>query len=283
LAFEVTEAPGVLLSGEIDLYREICCAMGSAASLEYYRTSVRASGSAWSSEDLARFYPALHRIPLQVELVPSCRFLHFGSTRQLIESGQALQGEGAPAHLSVNNYVSPTALVDAPESWVEGCRIRADVHLPGQNVLTGVDVDEPLSLSPGACLEVLRGSKQDGTETWFVRCYGVGDTFKRGSQFCGKPLEDWLKMAGLAQDDGWPCASGPDGRNLWNARLFPAVRSPGDYLRWLWMHTPESATSSEIAAFHEAERYSSADIAAMADLETFHSRRLEIWKMSKML
>jgi hypothetical protein len=267
------------LSRTIDLYREICCAMGSAASLEHYLGSVRASGSAWSEEELARVYPVLNRIPLHVELVPSCRFLHFGSTHQLIESGQALvAGEGAGRVLSVNNCVVSTARMDARDSWVEGCRIRADLQLAGQNVLAGVDVDAPLSLPHGACLEVLRGRSRGGTDVWFVRCYGIGDTFKQGSRFCGRPIADWIRTVGLTDDEIWPDARDGAERSLWTARVFPAESLAGNYRRWLWMYTPEAATARELQAFRGADRYSAAEIAFLADQGVFHSRRLETWK-----
>jgi fucokinase len=272
-AFEVAETPAALLGGEIDLFREICCAMGSASTPEHYLSSVRASGSSWSEERLARLFPLLNRIPLHVELVPSCRFLHFGSTRQLIESGKALLGEAAPAVLAVNDRIATAARVRGRDAWVEGCRIRADLELAGQNVLTGVDVDAPLSLPLGASLEVLRGRSRAGADVWFVRCYGVGDTFKRGSEFCGRPLEEWLRAAGLTDEDAWPEAGD---RGLWTARVFPAETGAGGYRRWLWMYAPEAATTQELAAFRSADRYSAAELAFQADQAAFHSRRLEM-------
>jgi hypothetical protein len=161
---------------------------------------------------------------------------------------------------------------------VEGCRISADLQLAGQNVLTGVDVDAPLSLPPGACLEVLRGRSRAGADAWFVRCYGVRDTFKRGSQFCGRPLADWLKAAHLTDDVVWPDPRDAAERSLWTARIFPAESPAGDYRRWLWMYTPEAATTEELRALRGTDRYSAAEIALLADQAAFHSRRLEIWK-----
>jgi hypothetical protein len=110
------------LAGGIDLYREVCCALGSAATLEHYLDSVRASGSSWTDAALSRVFPALNRIPLYVQLVPACRFLHFGSTRQLIESGLALVAEDHAAEtastvLAVNSRIAPPARVHGRDSW----------------------------------------------------------------------------------------------------------------------------------------------------------------------
>lgn len=282
-AFGVTEtrdARRLLLPGGIDLYREICCALGSGATLEHYVHSVRSSGSDWTEEALSRVYPALNRVPLYVQLVPSCRFLHFGSTRQLIESGLALVQEDLGREpystvLAVNSTVAPPARVHGRDSWMEACRIAADVQLPGWNVLVGVDVDAPLSLPPAACLEVLAGRNRAGDDVWFVRCYGVRDTFKDGL-FCGRPLADWLRSAGLDADDVWPGVRDAAGGSLWNARVFPAEPSPANFRRWLWMYAPESATAQELRAFRSADRYSAAEIAVLANQAAFHSRRLEL-------
>ena len=91
------QARARILDLGLDLYREICCALGSDASLESYVEGARASGSKWPSETLAAAFPHLRALPFAVELVPECRFLHFGSTRQLVESGLALvtEDEGA--------------------------------------------------------------------------------------------------------------------------------------------------------------------------------------------
>jgi fucokinase len=270
-------------AGGIDLYREVCCALGSAATLEHYLASVRSSGSNWEAGALSRVFPALNRIPLHVQLVPACRFLHFGSTRQLIESGLALVAEDlasepASTVVVVNSSIDTPARLLGLDSWVEACRIAADVQLAGQNVLVGVDVDAPLSLAPGACLEVLPGRNRAGAGVSFVRCYGVRDTFKGNAQFCGRPIRDWLRGAGLDAAEIWPDVSDPAGRTLWNARVFPAEPAPSRYRRWLWMFAPESATEEELRAFRTADRYSAAEIAFLADQTAFHSRRLEIWK-----
>jgi fucokinase len=275
-----------ILEHGLDLYCEICCALGSDATLEHYTRSVRASGSNWSEDMLARVFPALQGIPFHVQLVPACRFLHFGSTRQLIESGLALVAEdqGRPpssALLVVNSAISEQGRVSGSHSWVEGCRVDSRLELSGQNVIAGVDVDVPLSLPPQACLEVLRGRNRCGENVWFVRCYGVCDTFKRslleGGRFCGRPLLSWLAATGVHPDEVWPGAGDPAERSLWNARVFPAVRESSGFRHWLWMYAPESASAAELGAFRSADRYSAAEIALLTDQAAFHKRRAKIW------
>ena len=276
------EARQRMLDDGIDLYREICCALGSAATPDQYVSSARSSGSRWTDEALGRLFPVLNRVPLHVQIVPSCRFLHFGSTRQLVESGLTLVAEdrGAPPSptvLAVNCRIAPPARIRGCQSWLEACRIEADVDLPGGNVLVGLDVDAPLALPGGACLEVLPGRNRAREDVWFVRCYGIRDTFKNGL-FCGCALLDWLRVVGVDAEEVWPGVSDSAERALWNARIFPAERSATGFRRWLWMYAPESASAQELQAFGAADRYSAADIALLANQEAFHSRRLDIWR-----
>ena len=150
---------------------------------------------------LGALYPALRRIPFYVELLPSCHFLHFGSTRQLVESGLALiDGDGIAAPedgtLVVNSLVGGKGSISGGHSWVEGCRISAPLDLAGANVVIGLDVNDRFHLPREACLDVLSGTGRRNEPVWFVRCYGLRDTFKdpvqRGALFCGLPLAEWL-------------------------------------------------------------------------------------------
>jgi fucokinase len=273
------EARERILRYGLDLYREICCAMGSAATVESYIRSARGSGSMWSGEMLAAVYPFLHAIPFHVQLVPDSSFLHFGSTRQLVESGLALVQQ-AHGTLAINNSMAGGATIAGDDSWVEGCRLRAPLELAGWNVVVGVDVDQPLRLPREACLDVLGGRDRRGATVWFVRCYGIRDQFKdsilQGGRFCGRPLLEWISAVGVTPDEVWPDRQDASERSLWNARVFPAEQAAGGFRRWLWMYAPESAGEAEKRAFISAQRYSAAEIAVLADQDAFHQRRIEI-------
>jgi galactokinase/mevalonate kinase-like predicted kinase len=259
----------------LDLYREICCALGSEATPENYIAGARASGSKWDGAVLEGLFPALHEIPSRVEVLPRCRFLHFGSTRQLVQSGRALLAEDrspqtSDSSLCVNSLVTGAGAVSGADSWVEGCRITAPLTLGGQNVVVGLDVSAALALPRGACLEVLAS----GDGRWFVRCYGVHDTFKDAGEkatFCGHRLSAWLAAVGVA-----PGSVGPADGSLWDARVFPAVTSPEAYRDWLWMFDVDSATAAQKQAWIDAPRYSAAEIAVLTDQAAFHDRRLTI-------
>jgi fucokinase len=249
--FSTPSAQNAITSYGIDLYREICCALGSEATFEHYRFAARASGSPIDDALLTELYRGLRNIPLSLQTLSRCDFLHFGSSRQLISSGIALVP--SPGNrLLVNSEVSGAGRVDGTDCWVEGCRVRAPLTLHGRNVIVGGDVEEPFKLPGGGCLDVSYGSGK-----WFIRYYGIDDTFK-SANFRGKLLPDWLQ-------DGE--------RILWDAPIFPAETDPRAYRKWLWMLDMEHATSDQKRQLLAADRYSSAQIALLVDHAAFHARR----------
>ena len=274
-----------LLSSGIDLYVEICCALGAETEPEDYVRAAHSAGSKWSVEALVEIYSKLHQIPFHVCMVPECEFLHFGSTRQLIESGLELIRRDSGSLPSNSAIVLNTAAggsdLQGSNFWVEGCQIAAPLHLQGGNVVVGVQVSSPTTLPFGACLDVLQGRSRSGRSVWFVRCYGIGDSFKSatgpGATFCGIPVLSWLELAGFCADDVWTEGEIEKDRNLWSAKMFPGVSEASDYREWLWMFTPSRATEALKKAFYQADRYSMAEMAVRADQSAFYSARLAIW------
>jgi hypothetical protein len=281
-AFRTGPARAAILSHGIDLYREICCALGTGATLAHYVKTARSSKSALGEGVLESLFAELRPIPLHVRVLDRCSFLHFGSTRQLISSGLELltQDLGAPPPttiLDINNDVQAGGGIVGQSVWVEGCRLRAPLLLGGRNVVVGVDVLDPLELPPGACLDVSSGLDRKGGAVCFIRCCGVDDTFKRslaeGATFCGEPLAEWLREVGAPVSSIWDDQTPEQERTLWNARVFPAEEECGAFRRWLWMFDVAGATPEQKAGFLSADRYSSTDIAVRADQAAFHARR----------
>ena len=281
-AFQTPPARAAILSHGIDLYREICCALGTGATLAHYVKTARSSKSALGEGVLESLFAELRPIPLNVRILDRCSFLHFGSTSQLISSGLELltQDLGAPPPttiLDINNDVQAGGGIVGQSVWVEGCRLRAPLLLGGRNVVVGVDVLDPLELPPGACLDVSSGLDRKGGAVCFIRCCGVDDTFKRslaeGATFCGEPLAEWLREVGAPVSSIWDDQTPEQERTLWNARVFPAEEECGAFRRWLWMFDVAGATPEQKAGFLSADRYSSTDIAVRADQAAFHARR----------
>ena len=275
----------IVLAHGIDLYREICCTLGTNTTFEDYLRTVRSSGSKLEEPMLAKLFEELHTIPFHLQMLSQCRFLHFGSTSQLISSGLELitRDKGAAPSgtiLAIGTATHDGAAIDGAESWVEGCRLRAPLHLVRCNVVVGVDVSEPFELPAGACLDLSPGVNRDGRKTWFIRYYGIHDTFKNSvtgtATFCGKPLAAWLRAAGAADSDIWTSDTPEAERTLWNARIFPAESEHKQYRRWRWMLDIDHATAEQKSSFLAADRYSSAEIAVRVDQDAFHQRRAAI-------
>jgi fucokinase len=275
----------IALTHGIDLYREICCALGTDTTLEDYLRGVRSSGSKLAEPVLARLFEELRTIPFHVRMLRQCSFLHFGSTSQLITSGLELirHDTGAAPYctiLSIGCATHGGGALDGADAWVEGCRLHAPVHLARRNVVVGIDVSEPLELPTGACLDLSPGMNREGRPVWFIRYYGIDDTFKHsvagGATFCGKPLVAWLRAAGATEAEIWSGDTPEAERTLWNARVSPSESEHAAYRHWRWMLDIDRASPEQKRAFLAADRYSSAEIAVRVDHDAFHSRRAAI-------
>jgi len=110
-----------------------------------------------------------------------------------------------------------------------------------------------------------------------VRLYGIDDKFKdsveRGATICNIPVTDWLKAVGASNEDVWHKGLPDYKKNIWNARIFPAVSSRQDYRKWLWMFDPAKSSNREKQAWATAERYSLEEIANLVDHGNFYKRR----------
>jgi hypothetical protein len=110
----------------------------------------------------------------------------------------------------------------------------------------------------------------------------VRDSFKvpieKGAVFCGRPILDWIATpAPSPKTSGLTPTTRPE-RSLWNARVFPAERSPSGYRDWLWMYAPKAAAAAQKQAYLASRRYSATEIAWLADQTAFHARRLAFCK-----
>ncbi|HID23848.1 MAG TPA: hypothetical protein EYP14_15820, partial [Planctomycetaceae bacterium] len=219
-----------------DFYREFCCALGRETSAEDYVGSVRRSGSEWPTDVLERLYRTLRLFPFHAHVLSPCRFLHFGTTRQLVASAsELLQDANGLASRRQLVVMNSRIRRDAPRlngkhAWLDSCQVNADVVFVGDNVVVGLDVERPVRLEQGQCVAVLPGRTRDGRPARFVLCYGSADQFKRtigeGATFCNRPVLAWLGDIGADLTEAWPNAQPSDDLNLWHARLFPALTSP---------------------------------------------------------
>jgi fucokinase len=266
----------------LDIFREIACAFGADTAFEDYVAAARTAGSPWDETRLGRAFRRLRGIGFTLSLVPRCRFLHFGTSRELIGSGNALRRRDKTARagdsvVALDNVIERGGRIAGRDAWVEGCRIGAKLTVAGRNVVVGLDIAAPVAFPPNGALDSLRGTDRRGGRVWFVRPYGVDDVFhrpaERGGRLAGLALGDWLDALGANPEDVWDASVPPEDRQVWNGRFFPAAKRPDGWRAWMWMLAPRAATEARKRAWREADRYSFAEMAALADQTAFHARR----------
>ena len=287
------------LTHGLDFYREIACAMGEQAEWQFYREQVRAAGSTVPEGTLRLIFDCISSTPFRVRLVPQCRFLHFGTSWSVIESGRDLLLESSPepipAQPVIVNSVLRNGRVTGGIAWVEGCRImNCEVALEGENLLTGADLAGSLRLKRSIALDVAPAKEIGGDSpsagARFLRIYGVSDTFK-GSQaqgnvtYLNRPIEDWLSLMDTDADALWPGDIRAEERSLWNARVFPLLHDDEEVYQWLWMQEPESATCEQRKRWLAGPRFSLAQMADLVDhaAETARRRNIRMEVMSQSL
>ena len=272
----------------LDFYREVCCALGSEATFEEYAPAVARAGSALDRQELTTVFDALAGMPFGLCLLPRCGFLHFGTTRQLISSGNDLlsidrRSSYHEACLSINNTLGENGAIRGRNSWVEGCRIDAALTLGGENAVIGVDVTMPVALPPRAALDVLAGRTRRGAPAFFVRGYASHDVLHKcaetGGTLAGLPLSEWLTALGAHATDVWDASVPPAARCVWNGRFFPAAEKTEDHRAWLFLLDPRTVDDNQRRAWHAADRYSFEEMLQLADLAAFHRRR--VWHRAK--
>lgn len=267
----------------LDLYREVCCAMGSDTNVQQYITSMEKSGSQIQRSSLDHIYKTMSDARFNVQTLSKCDFLHFGTIHQVIKSAMRLaqKDEGTmpkDSILSVNNSISDEEYVRGRSAWLEGCSIEASIDLGGENALVGVDIDKPIVIPKKACIDVIKGISPTGDSVSFVRVYGIHDRIKdsvgESITFCNLSIEEWMAGMDVNEADLWDDELSSEERSIWNARVFPAVENPRDFKEWLWMFDPRKATGEQRLAWHNRKKYSFKDIARLVDQEEFYTRRM---------
>ena len=269
----------------LDIYREICCALGKDVRNSDYLNEVKGAGSGIDDLALRSIYHGLRAIPFHVHVVPRLRFFHFGTLQDLIKSGMTLinaeiRDTGKDKIVVVNSRVCGQGSISGKNAWVEGCRIEAPLALAGDNVVVGLDIATPFALPRGGCLDVIKGEGRDGRQGWYLRAYSMDDKFhvgpEKGARLCGLPVLKWLEAIGASPTDVWGARLLAEERTVWNGRFFPIIRENCAHQKWIWLLDPGNARACQKEDWLTTDRYSLEEIALRADLDYFHSRRTKI-------
>ena len=255
---------------------------GAPAPFELYSGLGLALGTSPTRPD-----PVFADLTSAVVSLPAPEFLHFGTSRQLIESISELQNrEPNPGlHPSAAYFAFPnqhlqnsrvTVAIRREENshlWIENSVISAGWKLAREHVLTGVpDNDWSLTLEPGVCLDFV----PVGNESWAVRSHGMDDRFAgpwdaSETLWFGRPAADWFQARGID-----PAEAGlTPGTDLQRAPLFPVLapdQLDGAFLEWLFARAPRPEPL-HARRWVEATRYSAARLQAEIDLDRLYDQR----------
>ncbi|MFN0196566.1 MAG: L-fucokinase [Planctomycetaceae bacterium] len=297
-----------------DLYREILCAFGEETTFADYSKSVRAAGNRWSDNALKQFFDYLHPVSFRVIDQATIHFQHWGTTSQIIENGSlqtSSQESGAEndthhaqrilnclQHMASMNCVIAESAIGSNERnnllsqlkrreiWIEGCLLESlNLLVEGENLLVGVDIQSSLELPRGACVDAIPlDLKHRGLDSqdrrWIVRWCKRDDQWGATSVdkavFCGRPLLEWSQLVGANTNDLWPDELAETDKSIWNARIFPVINRPVEFIHWQWMLDPSRASEIDKKAWREAVRYSQEDLVALADRHEILHRRLRL-------
>lgn len=209
------------LPGRYDLYAEFGLSLGS---------------------DPAGNDPAVRALTAAVITPPALEFLHFGSTREMIESVSALRDPVrlSPArprpviiHSRIEGMDDPAAYSPL---WIENSVIPPSWRLTSGHVLTNVPPNAwDLSLEAGVCLDFV----SVGEDRLCIRPYGFDDRFdgavrSEETSWMGRPAAEWFAARGLTVMDG---------ADIQFAPLFPSPRTgeiDGEFVSWLVARAPEN-------------------------------------------
>ncbi|MFG0241322.1 MAG: L-fucokinase [Phycisphaerales bacterium JB054] len=226
------------------------------------------------------------RAELRAATVPTCPFLHIGSSRELLDvltddlphtdAWTPLEPPGRRVRV-LNSRISAGLERAGGRVLIESSDCARAPALAGDNILVGVppELDQAVTLPEGWGVVCLPITDRSGSESWTAVCFGIDDDFKTpmhaGGTFGNRPLRDVLAAAGVGPEQIWPGATAdqaaPD-HTLWTARLWTPA-APRDLLTPIaWMLRGDPAPDG----WAQADRLSLHQVMASVD----HTRLLAV-------
>lgn len=258
---------------------------GTATRYELYEQMGFALGSQPTKPD-----PVIGRLSCAVLPLPEPEFLHFGTSRQCIESVSALQNRvldetklgaaGARRHpdqyLQNADFRFPLRREQNHTLWVENAAIPETWQLAHEHILTGIPANDwSLRLDPGACLDFVPVGEVDQA----IRFHGIDDRFRGAmgdpaTRWLGRPASNWFFARGLDRE---ACGIASE-TDIFAAPLFPVLKPDGitgGFVEWLLAAEP-AASEEHAARWRESPRLSARDLLAQVNVDRLYARRAEL-------
>ncbi|MCP5518179.1 MAG: bifunctional fucokinase/L-fucose-1-P-guanylyltransferase [Verrucomicrobiales bacterium] len=231
--------------------------------------------------------PEINALSCAVAALPHAGFLHFGTSRQCIESLSRLQNQeldetklgwaGARRHpdqyLQNAEFHFPLRRDENHTLWVENAHVPASWQLAHEHFLTGIPANDwSLRLPAGVCLDAV----PVGETGWCLRGYGLDDAFRGAlaaaeTRWFGRSAIGWFQRRGLD-----PAGAGVDlAADIFEAPLFPVFEPEAldaDLVNWLLASDPP-ANEALAGVYRKARRLSARELLAGAAIRRLYSRR----------
>ena len=283
--------------GAMNLYADLLLPLAESTSYEGYL----ADSSDGQNRDAVRqarelIWRVLRGTRFSVERLEPAVFVHFGSTREYWRTvagdlGLARMcgwerhaaswfsgtGAGAPdAAALVNAYLEQAPQLTSQPVLVTDSCLLGELVCHGAALVAGVQTYGRLDLAPDTAVHQLPVAGG-----FVTRVYGLDDDPKRAmhestATFMNRPWQAWLDEVGISPEVIWPDTA-PEGRTLWNARLYPVTEDREESLNLsLPLQQPAAAPPGWRERWREATRLSLAESFALADGERLLQESLGI-------
>ena len=251
---------------------------GDATREEYYLEAPEGDFCEELRECRTKIWEALGEFQMKVICLSPAEFIHFGTTRELLElvtekvkgyeylhwRKQVCTNRPEVEHFAAHNSLIGRGADIGAGCYLENCEIGGEVSVGEGSILSGLRLEKG-QIPPRVVLHGLR--LKDGRYT--VRIYGVEDnpkgTFEENAPFLYGELGDMLSYYGISPEEVW----GEEQRYLWFARLYPVCDSMEEAIRAslsLVKMSEKKAPSTAAAAWLSAERCSLYASFAQADV-----------------
>lgn len=246
---------------------------------EYYREAPEGSFCEELKDCRTKIWEALHEFGMKVICLSPAEFIHFGTTRELLElvtnqvedyeylhwKKQVCTNRPEERHYAAHNSLIAKDADIGAGCYLEDCDIGSGVSVGEGSILSGLCLKEG-QIPPQVAVHALR--LKDGRYT--VRIYGVEDnpkgTLEQDTDFLYGKLGDMLSYYGISPEEVW----GEKERYLWFAKLYPVCNSMEEAFReamQLVKLSEKKAPSPVAARWLSLERCSLYESFARADVK----------------
>lgn len=210
---------------------------------------------------------------LRAAVVPTCPFLHIGSSRELLDvltddvahtdAWAPLESPGRRVRV-LNSRVDAGLECPSGRVLIESSDLARAPVLSGDNILVGVppELEAAVSLPAGWGVVCLPITDRSGGEAWTAVCFGIDDDFKTamhaGGTFGNRAIGDVLEEAGLEAGQVWPGAMAgrvAGDQTLWTARLWTPAAARDMLAPIAWMlrgaRAPGGWAAADRLSLHE--------------------------------